>query len=68
MYIQYTFNIYSTYIQSLATYSLFALRVTYLLSYPKSRDASASKNAILLKKSAKLKQKERLCFEPKNVR
>ena len=43
MYIQCTFNIYSIYIQCLAMYSLFALVVSDLLSYPKSRDAIASK-------------------------
>ena len=47
MYIQYIFNIHSIYIQCLAMYSLFALVVTYLLtyllSYPKYRDAIASK-------------------------
>ena len=44
MYIQCTFNIHSIYIQCLAMYSLFALVVSDLLSYPKSRDAIASKN------------------------
>ena len=56
MYIQYIFNIHSIYIQCLAMYSLFALVVTYLLtyllSYPKFRDAIASKNTITIKEKS----------------
>ena len=47
MYVQYTFNVHSMFsyviIVCLSGYSLTYL-LTHLLSYPKSRDAIASKN------------------------
>ena len=54
MCIQYTFNVHSMCIQCLTIHQIFGLcNLTYLLSYPKSRDAIASKNS-LFKKETKL--------------